>query len=41
VKDVTEAHVSSFDEVIYIINEGQNNRQKAVTSEFFYAFLSK
>lgn len=32
VKDVTEANVSCFDEVIYLIKEGQNNRQKAVTN---------
>jgi hypothetical protein len=32
VKDITEANVSCFDEVIYLIKEGQNNRQTAVTN---------
>ncbi|KAI6177457.1 Kinesin-like protein [Aphelenchoides bicaudatus] len=32
VKDVTEANVSCFEEVMYLIKEGQNNRQKAVTN---------
>jgi kinesin family protein 5 len=32
VKDLTEMPVSNFSDVLYIIKEGQNNRQKAVTN---------
>lgn len=40
VKGVTEEFVTNYCEVLDIIKEGQNNRQKAVTSEFLCSVVT-